>query len=34
MNAALDLRYVTDGGFADFEDAVEVGEPDSLLLRG
>lgn len=32
MNARLDLRYVTDGGFADFEDAVQVGPLDSLLL--
>ena len=32
MNTRLDLRYVTDGGFADFEDAVEIGQPDSLLL--
>jgi hypothetical protein len=31
MNAELDLRYVTEGGFRDFQDAVEVGEPDSLL---
>jgi hypothetical protein len=33
MNARLDLRYVTQGGFEDFQDAVEVGEPDSLLLE-
>ena len=33
MNAALDMRYVTDGGFLDFEDAVEVDEADSLLLE-
>jgi len=32
MNARLDLRYVTEGGFADFEDAVTISEPDSLLL--
>jgi len=32
MNAALDLRYVTEGGFRDFEDAVEIDDPDSLLL--
>lgn len=32
MNARLDLRYVTEGGFTDFEDAVTIGEPDSLLL--
>jgi hypothetical protein len=31
MNVALDLRYVTQGGFEDFQDAVTVGEPDSLL---
>jgi hypothetical protein len=33
MNVALDLRYVTPGGFEDFRDAVVVGEPDSLLLE-
>lgn len=32
MNARLDLRYVTEGGFSDFEDAVEIGPLDSLLL--
>ncbi len=32
MNGRLDLRYVTEGGFADFEDAVEITELDSLLL--
>ncbi len=32
MNARLDLRYVTEGGFADFQDAVEIGPLDSLLL--
>jgi hypothetical protein len=31
MNVALDMRYVTPGGFADFEDAVTVEDPDSLL---
>jgi hypothetical protein len=31
MNAALDLRYVTEGGFADFEDAVVFNEEDSTL---
>jgi hypothetical protein len=31
MNVALDLRYVTPGGFADFADAVTVADPDSLL---
>lgn len=33
MNAELDLRYVTDGGYADFEDAVEVPEEDTTLAR-
>ena len=32
MNAGLDLRYVTPEGFADFDDAVPPGKPDSLLL--
>jgi hypothetical protein len=32
MNARPDLRYVTEGGFADFEDAVTIAEEDSLLL--
>lgn len=32
MNVALDLRYVTPGGFEDFQDAVTVGEVDSVLL--
>ncbi len=32
MNARPDLRYVTEGGFADFQDAVQPVEPDSLLL--
>ncbi len=32
MNARPDLRYVTDGGFADFSDAVVIAELDSLLL--
>lgn len=31
MNAALDLRYVTEGGFRDFEDAVVVDESDATL---
>ena len=31
MNASLDLRYVTDGGYLDFQDAVEVDDSDSLL---
>jgi hypothetical protein len=30
MNARGDLRYVTDGGFADFMDAVEYDPGDSL----
>lgn len=33
MNARLDLRYVTEGGFADFEDAVEFDPADSLLAN-
>lgn len=32
MNARPDLRYVTEGGFADFQDAVTIAEEDSLLL--
>ena len=32
MNARLDLRYVTEGGFADFADLAADAEPDSLLL--
>ena len=32
MNTRLDLRYVTEGGFADFQDAVTITEEDSLLL--
>lgn len=32
MNARPDLRYVTDEGFADFQDAVIIAEEDSLLL--
>lgn len=31
MNAKLDLRYVTAGGFEDFNDAVTVDEIDSVL---
>ncbi len=31
MNCKLDLRYVTPGGFADFEDAVEVDPNDAEL---
>jgi hypothetical protein len=33
MNAKLDLRYVTKGGFEDFRDAVTVAEVDSLLAQ-
>ena len=32
MNARPDLRYVTEGGYADFADLAEGSEPDSLLL--
>jgi len=32
MNARPDLRYVTEGGFVDFQDSVEISAPDSLLL--
>ena len=32
MNARPDLRYVTEGGFAGFQDAVTIAEEDSLLL--
>jgi len=32
MNPRLDFRYVTEGGFADFQDAVVITEEDSLLL--
>jgi hypothetical protein len=35
MNARPDLRYVTEGGFADFADLADLAEgaePDSLLL--
>jgi Calcineurin-like phosphoesterase len=32
MNVRLDLRYVTEGGFTDFQDAVVIAEEDSLLL--
>lgn len=31
MNAYLDFRYVTDGGFQDFEDLVEIDLADSVL---
>ena len=31
MNCALDLRYVTDGGFEDFEDAIDVDPDDEML---
>lgn len=33
MNVALDYRYVTPGGFADFEDAVSVDDIDLLPAR-
>jgi hypothetical protein len=33
MNVKLDLRYVTPGGYKDFEDAVTVAEVDSLLAE-
>lgn len=32
MNVRLDLRYVTDGGFADFQDTGDAAPADSLLL--
>ena len=32
MNARPDLRYVTEGGFTDFQDAVVIVKEDSLLL--
>ncbi len=32
MNTRLDFRYVTEGGFKDFQDAVNISEEDSLLL--
>ena len=32
MNTRLDFRYVTEGGFVDFQDAVVITEEDSLLL--
>ena len=31
MNAYLDYRYVTDGGWADFEDVTTVAAVDSFL---
>ncbi len=31
MNAYVDLRYVTEGGFADFEGVGEIGPVDSVL---
>jgi len=33
MNAKADLRYVTDGGFADFQDAVEYDTADPRLAE-
>jgi hypothetical protein len=32
MNTRLDFRYVTEGGFVDFQDAVSTTPRDSLLL--
>ena len=32
MNARPDVRYVAEGGFEDFQDAVTITEEDSLLL--
>jgi hypothetical protein len=32
LNAALDFRYATPGGFEDFEDAAAADDADSLLL--
>jgi len=32
MNTRLDFRYVTEGGFTDFQDAVAITDEDSLLL--
>lgn len=31
MNVSLDLRYITEEGFEDFQDAVVVDESDSLI---
>ena len=31
MNVSLDLRYITEDGFEDFQDAVVVDESDSLI---
>ena len=33
MNVKLDLRYVTPGGYEDFEDAVTVTDTDTSLAR-
>jgi len=33
MNAKADLRYVTEGGFADFEDAVDFDPADPALAE-
>lgn len=33
MNVKLDLRYVTPGGYEDFQDAVTVTDVDSLLAE-
>jgi len=32
MNCRLDLRYVTDGGFTDFDDAVEIDPEDKFVM--
>lgn len=32
MNCRLDLRYVTEGGFADFDDAVEINPGDAFVM--
>ncbi len=33
LNVAIDFRYVTEGGFADFQDAVVVNEADTTLTK-
>jgi len=33
MNVKLDLRYVTPGGYADFQDAVTITDIDSVLAE-
>lgn len=32
MNCELDLRYVTEGGFEDFDDAVEIDPENELVM--